>query len=263
MFFKRLFAKSGVYAAYKMYSPAHFMLIMICAAAIFYALYQTRAKTKDEILKTVRKCAIVLWVLEAAKIIFNLCIGNAGNLNTYIPLYFCSITLYACVFSGYCKGFLKRVGDVFLIVGGVVGGCAYILSPCTTAGTYPVFHFITIQSFLLHSIMIYLGILFVITDYAKLSFKDIYYYAPLVVTVSIIAYIINMIFGSNLMFVSQSNPGTIVDVVYKMNPKLFSFSITFWQAVPPFIVIHHLTRLYYRIREKKNAQNKEVAHAVK
>lgn len=261
MFFKRLFAKSGVYTPYKMYSASHIFLIIVCAVAIIYALYQSRTKEKSDVYKTVRHLSVVLWILEIAKIIFNLCIGNAGNLNTYIPLYFCSITLYAGIFSGYCKGVLKKTGDVFLIVGGIVGGTAYILSPCTTAGIYPVFHFITIQSFLLHSIMIYLGILFIITDYTKLHARDIVYYTSIVTIVSIIAYIINKIFGSNLMFVSQSNPGTIVETVYNLNPKTFSFTITFWQAVPPFIVIYYISKLYYRAREKRRTSNEKVLNA--
>lgn len=260
MFFKRLFSKSGVYTSYKMFSASHVFLILVCGAAIIYALYQSKDKSKKEVYKTLRNSAVILWILEVAKIAFNLYIGNAGNLNTYIPLYFCSITLYACIFSGYCKGFIKRCGDVFLTVGGIVGGIAYILSPCTTAGTYPIFHFITIQSFILHSIMIYLGALFIVTDYISLSVRDIFYYAFLVIVVSITAYIINKFFGSNLMFVSKNNPGTIVEVVYNLNPKMFSFTITFWQAVPPFIVIYFISKLHCRIREKRRDTQSSAVH---
>ena len=237
MFFQRLFSKSGTYEAYKMFSASHFMLLIICAFFIVWALNKSLNMNKDAVLKTVRRCVAVLWILETAKIIFNLYIGNAHNPNSYIPLYFCSIPLYCGILSSYAKGKLRHWGDVFLIVGGITGGVGYMLSPCTTAGIYPVFHFITIQSYVLHSVMIYLGILFIITDYCPLKMKDIFYYSTIVICFSIAAYTINSVLGSNLMFVSETFPGTAIDIVYSFSPALFPVLITFLQAVPPFIVI--------------------------
>lgn len=244
MIFLKLFSKSGDFAAYTMYSPTHIFILVLCAVSIGTLVWQSRKMSKESVLRAIRVCSMVMWGMETAKIIFNLCIGNAGSPGHYIPLYFCSIPLYCGLFSGYGRGKLKKIGDVFLIVGGITGGVGYMLSPCTTAGMYPAFHFITIQSFIHHSLMIYLSIVMVITDYAEIRLRDLYYYASTVFTAAVAAYIINAILGTNLMFVSQTNPGTAVDLVYSLNPKWFSLNITFIQAVPPYFVVYSICRAY-------------------
>ncbi len=252
MFFRRLFSRSGEFEAYEMFSESHVFLIAACFCFILWAVHKSADMSAKEILKTVRKCSVALWGLEITKIIFNLCIGNGSNFNSYIPLYFCSITLYCSIVSGYGKGRSKRVSDVFLVVGGIVGGVAYIISPCTTAGIYPVFHFITIQSYFLHSIMIYLGILFVSSGYVLLKLKDVVGYSMLVVAFSAVAYVVNYFLGTNLMFVSETFEGTAIDIVYKFNPTLFPLSVTFLQAVPPFFVVFWLTKArQYMLNRKK------------
>lgn len=246
MILERIFAKSGIFPAYEMFSITHFGFLLICTVLIITALYLSRNMSKKSVLKTVRICTAILWMLEISKIIFNVYVGNGPN--SYLPLYFCSIPLYCGIFSSCANGMLKRTGDVFLLVGGIVGGVAYLMSPCTTAGIYPAFHFITIHSYTHHAIMIYIGILFVIRDYITLRKKDWIYYTSTVVLVSIGAYVVNNFLGTNLMFVSRSNPGTIVEVVYNMSHKFFPVIITFWQAIPPFVVIYWIVKLHKYIK---------------
>ena len=119
------------------------------------------------------------WVLEIIKIIFNLKTGNGSNLNTYIPLYYCSILLYAGIFSSIGKGYIKKMGDVFLATDGIVGGILFLILPTTSITMYPMFHFISIQSFLYHGAMLYLGLAINKTNYIELKSKDIIYYATL------------------------------------------------------------------------------------
>lgn len=246
MFLESLFAPGGTLTPYQMFTSEHYSMLAFCLLLITVALYLSRKMTEASIRKTVKICTIVLWIFETIKIVFNLTTGNAGNPNTYVPLYFCSIILYTGIFAGFTKGKLKRAGEVFIAVGGITGGLVYLLSPLTTAGSFPIIHYITIQSFLHHSIMVYLGMLFVIKDYVILKKSDCIYYASTVVIVSVIAYIVNIFLDSNLMFVSKTYPGTIIDVAYKMSPTLFPFIVTFVQAVPPFAVIYAIIKICKR-----------------
>ena len=102
--------------------------------------------------------------------------------------------------------------------------------------------------------MIYLGILFIITDYCPLKMKDIFYYSTIVICFSIAAYTVNSVLGSNLMFVSETFPGTAIDIVYSFSPALFPVLITFLQAVPPFIVIYGIIKLRNYIISKKHGE---------
>lgn len=195
-------------------------------------------------MKIIRFSTALMWGLEIAKILFNLVSGNVKSLNSYIPFYFCSMPLYFGIFSGFGKGTVKRIGDVFLVVGGIVGGVMYILSPTTTAGMYPAFHFITVRSFIHHAIMVYIGLLMIITNYVSLKFCDFKIYAITVVIIFTIAHTLNAFLGTNLMFVTRTSPGTVVDIVYNISPEFFPLLMTLIHATLPFLTVYGGTKLW-------------------
>ena len=152
------FSKPMEYNSARIFSIQHLALLCLTISGIIFAVKYTNNK-RSTILKNIRIVTIAVWILEIIKIIFNFKIGNGNNLNTYIPLYYCSILLYAGVFSSMGNGFIKRVGDVFLATGGIVGGVLFLLLPTTSITMYPMFHFITLQSFIYHGAMVYLAII--------------------------------------------------------------------------------------------------------
>ncbi|MCI9064036.1 MAG: YwaF family protein, partial [Clostridia bacterium] len=88
-------AKPGEYEACGMYSIGHLILLIITVIGILIAIKFTKNKKNEQVTKIIRNITVFLWILEIIKIIFNLIVGNASNPNTYIPLYFCSMILYA------------------------------------------------------------------------------------------------------------------------------------------------------------------------
>ena len=236
------FARPKEYPAAELFSFGHMVLLAITVVLVIVSAKNTRHKSNIEVKKIIRNSVIFLWILEVIKIIFNLCVGNAKNPNTYIPLYFCSIILYAGMFSAFGKGKIKKVGDVFIATGGFVAGICFILYPNTSLTNYPAFHYISIQSFIFHGIMIYLGILVNITDYIKIEKKDIIYYFSFVTIMSAIAYGFNSYFDSNLMFISKNYPNTPVEIIYDMSGKLFPLVMTIGQATVPFYCIYVLKK---------------------
>lgn len=231
-------AKPGEYEACGMYTIGHLILLIITTIGVLVALKFTKNKNKKQIIKIIRNITIFLWVLEIIKIVFNLMVGNASNPNTYIPLYFCSMILYAGILSGFCKGKLKHVGDVFLATGGMIAGIMFLLCPNTSLTTYPIFHYISIQSFILHGAMVYLGILVNIKNYIDVKGKDIIYYASLMLIISAIAFVFNIIFDSNLMFISKDFPGTPITILYNISGELFTTIMIVLQATAPFYIVY-------------------------
>lgn len=236
------FSRPEEYKACGLFNISHFTLLFITLFVIAISLFFTYKYSKVQVRNIIKFSTIMLWVLEIIKIIFNLCVGNSLNINTYIPLYYCSLVLYAGIFSGFCKGILRKVGDVFLATGGIVAGLGFLFSPITSLWAYPIFHFISIQSFILHGTMVYLGILVNITNYIELNLKDFKYYFILIIIISLIAYIINLIFGSNLMFISQSYSGTIIEPIYNFTGKLFTPIAILAQAIIPFYVMYYIIK---------------------
>ena len=249
------FAKPGEYEATGLYTIGHLILFVVTVIGIIVAIKFTKNKKDEQVKKIIQILTVFIWILEIIKITFNLAVGNGDNPNNYVPLYFCSLILYAGIFSGFCKGRLKRIGDVFIATGGIVAGIIFIVCPTTSLPTYPIGHFISLQSFILHGIMIYLGILVNITNYVKITAKDIIYYAGLIIALSLVALIFNNIFDSNLMFISQDFPGTPIHILYEISGSWFTFWMIVLQAFVPFYLMFLILKIRDKIR--KNISEKK------
>ncbi len=216
----------------------HFILLVLTIMGIVIAIKHTKINNDKDIKRIILKLTVIIWILEIAKIIFNIWAGNRNNLNTYIPLYYCSILLYAGIFSSFGKGIIQRIGDVFIAIGGIIAGIIFLIFPTTSLQIYPMWHFITLQSFFYHGVMIYLGIIVNQYHYIKLNSKDIIYYAGLVIGISLVALLINNLYGSNLMFISQNYPGTAISYLYQICGKYYTLVMILGQAIIPFYVMY-------------------------
>ena len=246
------FARPDIYEEAGLYGIGHLVLFLITIISIIIAIIYTKDKKEDEIRKIIRNTTIFIWILEIIKIIFNIVVGNKNNLNTYIPLYYCSIILYAGLFSGFGKGIIKHIGDVFIATGALIAGIIFLVYPNTSLISYPAFHYISIQSFILHGTMLYLGILVNITEYINIEIKDIIYYAGLTILISLIALIVNLIYDSNLMFISKDFPNSPIPFFYDLFGKHFSIGAITMQSILPFLTIFGVLKVKrIIIREKK------------
>ena len=239
------FARPNEYEPCGIFTTKHFLLIILTIVAISIALKKTIHKSKEEIHKIIKSLTIVIWILEFVRIGFNIYIGNINNVNECLPLYYCSLLLYAGLMSSFGKGKIKRIGDVFLATGGIIGGIVFIIMPTTSLPTYPMLHFISLHSFLYHGTMVYIGLLINATNYIELELKDIIYFAELVGGICIIALIVNNTFDGNLMFKSKDFPGTPITILYHLTGKLFTPIMIITQMTLPFLVV-------YSVEKRKN-----------
>ena len=254
------FSKPMEYNSAKIFSIQHFVLLFLTITGIIIAIKYTNNK-RSTILKKIRIVTVTVWILEIIKVIFNFKIGNGNNLNTYIPLYYCSILLYAGIFSSAGKGFIKRIGDVFLATGGIVGGVLFLLLPTTSITMYPMFHFITLQSFIYHGAMIYLGIIIHKSNYITLEKRDIIYYSSLLFVICLIAFIVNMKFESNLMFISRDFPGTPIGLIYKITGKYFTLVASLIQIFAPFYAVLGIKNIIQKsISKEENEEIYQIAN---
>ena len=145
--------------------------------------------------------------------------------------------------SSYGKGKVERAGDVFLSTGGIIGGIIFIIFPTTSLPTYPMFHFLSIHSFFFHGIILYLGLLMNILNYIELKIKDIWYFSGLIGIICAIAFVMNNLFDSNLMFISKDFPGTPLTILYHLTGKFFTPIMIIIQMTLPFLIVYGIIKL--------------------
>ena len=191
-----------------------------------------------------------MWIFEVIIVLFKVITGGIKNINNYVPLYYCSLLLYAGLLSSFAKNELKRMGDVFLATGGIIGGIVFILLPTTSLPAYPALHIVSLHSFLYHGIMVYLGLLVNITHYIEVVASDAVYFATLIGIICILAQIVNKIFDSNLMFISKDFPGTPITIIYKLTGKHFTAFMEIAQMFLPFYAVYGILK----IRDKRKTK---------
>ena len=98
-----IFAKQGEYEPCGIFTKEHFLLILLTIIGIKISLKKTINKTHKEIKQIIKKCTIAMWIFEVIIILFKIITGGIKNLNNYVPLYYCSLLLYAGLLSSFAK----------------------------------------------------------------------------------------------------------------------------------------------------------------
>lgn len=252
------FSKSGEYPASGIYGLAHFLILSFCIIAIIILLIFTKKFNQKQVRKTIGIFGIVFVGLEICKIIFVITNYGVSNVNSWVPLYFCSIFEFGAILSGFGKGKVQKVGDSFLYYGGIVAGIVFLVYPSTSIVYYPWFHFITFHSFLLHSAMIYCGILLVVTKTYIPNIKDVLYYSTLILVWTILALIVNSVCDSNLMFVSHNFDSVpLLNFLWNTFGNIgFALIITLAQTIGLFYTMQGIYTLIVKIAQKHQLKNK-------
>ena len=240
---KLFFAKIGKYAPCGIFTPGHLLLFLMCAFAVTMLLIFTHKKSKEQIRGIIKRLLILVWILEIFRIAYKLYCGDLRFLESYMPLFFCSIFLYSGLFSSFGKGKLKRAGDVVLATGSLVGGVVFLFYPATSLPDYPAFHFVSVHSFFYHGSMVYAGLLMLISGYIKLKKSDIWLYALSVFVMCMAAFLINAIFRCNLMFISRAFPGAAGKAVFSVLGNFYSPLMVLIHMFAPFYVIYGICKL--------------------
>lgn len=231
-------APEGKCPASGLFSFGHFFLLALSFLGLRWALNHTLALPYETLRQIIRVLAVVLLALEGIKIYFKRVKEHStSKYDSWIPLYYCSIAMYAAVLSGFGSGVWQRMGDVFLAVGALIGGICFLLYPSSSIMIYPWTHFLSLHSFFYHTTMTYLGILVNRSGLLNLAWQHFPFYAAFFGFFCAIAYWLNRKYDLNLMFISKPFHGTFQDRVYKIVGKGFTAVLILVQMIVPFVVI--------------------------
>lgn len=139
----QFWAPKNMYEYCGMFSLGHMVLFLISIFLLIILLFISKNITVHDVEILTKIMAVIITILEGMKIYFNLYWGYK-NINSWLPISYCSIFIYALWLSAYGKEKLKEIGDSFITGCSVVAGGAYLLFPSTSLTVYPVWHFLCI-----------------------------------------------------------------------------------------------------------------------
>lgn len=192
------FAPSGIYPPCGMFTPTHLIATGICILLVAVALFYSLKHYKQNMLNIPLKVlAVLLVVLESTKIAHSFINGNT-NLDSWLPLSYCSLFIYAVWMVAFGKSYFKKAGEAFITYGCPVAGLAFLIFPTTSLMNYPIWHFLSLYSMFFHSLMLFFGIIHLVKS-PKLNIKTYLCYISLIVISSIPAITLNVVKNCNLM----------------------------------------------------------------
>ena len=243
------FAPRNKETALGMYTPLYFITLAVCIILIIIGLFLSRKMNKKQVRKSLIIIGIFLWITEFGKMIFTGLTYGIEDVELF-PLYFCSMFMYASILIMFKNKTLNNTGLSFMFFGGIAGAVIFFCYPNACVPNYPLFHYMTLRTFIYHSLMIYVGFLIVITGYYKPDIKHFVHYVVFLGITFICAYIMNHIFDQNLMYIMKPLKIDICKKVYDFCPAFYPFLVGIIEIVIPFGLTYLIYQLVLKINKR-------------
>lgn len=180
---------------------AQYLYLLISIISITILLIALRKSSKDKVLKLIRIISIFLIIFYLVKTSWETIydIKRSGAFNTgLLPFDSCSIIMLAGLIAGFAKGKLKKLAECWLATGGVVGGIASMLF-LNAFKYYPFFSFGALYSMLWHWLMVFIGLLIIVTKYIDIKYISVIYGYVFHLVISLIVIPIDFIYSFDFM----------------------------------------------------------------
>ena len=218
-----MFSLPGTYEAVGILSLQHIVAAVICLALVGVFVYINRKMTAEQFHNRIRIYAIVITLLELFKIAW--CLANHLNHpHQWVPLWFCSLFIYALWLASANNKHIKELGFSYLAMAGIICGFVFIMCPTTSLRIYPIFHFQCLYSLFFHSMMVYCGVMVFATRSIKMDIKYVYRFWIFCSFFILIAVTLNITLKTNLMFFDRPNniPLPFLFTIYEFSPVVYT-----------------------------------------
>lgn len=214
------------------WSPTYVCAFIIVFTIIGVGLYLSRNFNKKQVRKVLIIDALFTSITEIIKMIF---LGVTYGIEEveFVPLYFCSLFIYMSILSLSKNQTLERTALSFLFFGGIIGAFAFFMYPNACIPNYPIYHFMCIRTLIYHGLMIYTGVLIVLTNYYIPKPSDLKNYFLTIGIICILAYACNNLFGYDYMYISKPLPFNLSKMVYESNPFIYPFILMILETIVP------------------------------
>lgn len=180
---------------------AQYIYLIISILLLICLLFLLRKSSKEKVLTIIRILSIFLVIFYVVKTTWESIydIKLSGSFNTgLLPFDTCSMIMLAGLLSGFSKGKARKMAECWLATGGIVGGVATMLF-LNAFKYYPFFSFGAFYSMIWHFLMVFMGLLIIVTNYIDMKYTTIIYGYIFHTIISLIIIPIDFIFNFDFM----------------------------------------------------------------
>ena len=194
------------------FTPLHFVFAAILLSAIIFSGVLLSRKSEKAIQITFCIIWAVLSCLEITKIVWETYMGNTVRFEWggILPLYPCSIFMYAMPLAIFGKGKIRYMGCGYVCSLGLLGGAINFFYPANVLDKYSCISFAGFHTFLYHGAIVFCALVMLLSGYHsyKTAKKPIDLLLPAIpaLCVSVIANAVNFSpIGSDYMFFKMNS----------------------------------------------------------
>lgn len=150
-----------------LFTPLHFVFAAVLLALIIF--FSIKLSKKGE--KTIKKVFFCLWVmavlLEIVKIIWETVSGKVVSFEWtgVLPLYPCSIFMYALPFAIFGKGLVRECACGYVCTLGFLGGAINFVYPANILSNYSCISFAGFHTFFFHGAIVFCTLTMLLSKY--------------------------------------------------------------------------------------------------
>ncbi len=151
---------------------AQYLYLAVSICLLITLLIILRKKSREEVLKIIRIISVFLVVFYIGKVTWESVydITLQGSFNTgLLPFDACSIIMLAGLITGFSKGKISKYSTSWIATGSIVGGIANMLF-LNALKYYPFFTFGALYSMIWHFLMVFVGLLVIVTNYVDIKY---------------------------------------------------------------------------------------------
>lgn len=227
------------------------LVVIMTILAIYFGI-KNRKKELSEKNKVLIFAAILINGFEIFKIIIFCLTEKAFDpILSNLPLFLCSIQLITIPLAAFSKGRVKEASLDFVFIFGLLGAILGTYLAGNNYGSYPVLSFTNVVSGITHCISGFASLYIVISGLCSMKKQNVIITFCILTAFCILAYIANIIFDTNYMFLMQGD-GTPYDIVYNIvngNKIIYPLSVVVLFLI--YILIFYGT--FYYINYKKRS----------
>ena len=193
------------------------LLAIILACILACTLYKRLSeKSKNTMLKAVGIAVICQEMLK------NIVVAAAGEFGYgYLPFHLCGINILLIAFDIFKP--IKTV-RAFLYFFCIPGAALALLFPNWTE--VPFLNFFHLHSFIVHALLVMYPLLLITSGQLQLKFSDMPKSIGLLILMAIPIYCLNLLWGTNFMFLMESDTGNPLEMFEKLlGSHLWGFPI--------------------------------------
>lgn len=189
-----------------LFTPLHLVFAAVLATAV--VLLAVAVSKKSE--QTIRRVFTVLWalavVLEVVKITWETLTGRAVEFNWtgILPLYPCSIFMYAMPFAIWGKGDVRFAACGYVCSLGLLGGAINFVYPANILDNYACLSFAGFHTFFYHGTLVFCALTMLLSGYHRYTgitrARQLLLPAVPFLVMSLAANAVNFTVGADYMF---------------------------------------------------------------